>query len=793
MSYFFYQLSRSIGVFFRTLRAFFTRKLMGIGSGIRRLTNFSRHATKAASSSLQGVMSTAQNPTGPSDYVETERLFISKALIIRVLLGIAALGLIAYFLAWPFVLSHFLTARFYEKDKRVPDWTGRVIVYADAKKKIPLYAGRLENGVLQGEGRQYDGEGVPIYEGQFRDGGRAGSGREYEAGVLIYEGQFLEDRYNGMGKSYANGQLAYEGQFADGAYDGRGKLYRDGALYYDGGFRAGLPEGSGTVYYPSGNAAYQGQFLAGKRDGTGTAYDTERRKVYSGGFADDAYNGEGTLFFADGGQLAATFEDGMVAGTVEWRKNGVLYYRGEWSDDAPNGFGTLYSKAGKPIYEGPFSGGTLDGAALLAYSTAELRDALGADNTRDEADDRAFRVVAEELGLTALCTFRTETADSEIYQIYLAAPEKSGWVSLLPGTEHTAARLPEGAEPLTIDYRAQSGVNLESGAYPAENVVADGLRTTVLYGDAERRQAVLLTWERINAAPAAQARTEPDGADSRMDALLDALDRMEGAAGTDGRAALAGRNVDEAFAAVDSMADAVSLADAMITFWEQTERADALEEQQSRIEVLLADARDAAAKGTGEAQTAAALEQRKSTLAKELEACRTALKRAELQAGAVGVERLADYALEDMLVRFDPAAQDVGELALRASAYARATGGDMSDAMVETSVKMGLLDLADAHAAAELALTRYQAAAENADSVAGAYAMGGASKAAWYETMNARADERTALCAALADFSRQANRFNQLTGGWVSRTFDWHQEVFEPLLLTVTDTDGDAA
>ena len=100
-------MTRAIGVFFRTLRAFFARKIMGLGAQLRRLTNFSRHATKAASSSLQGVMSAAQKPTQPSDYVETGRLYISKALIIRILVGIVALFLLIYFFSLKyFIFNH---------------------------------------------------------------------------------------------------------------------------------------------------------------------------------------------------------------------------------------------------------------------------------------------------------------------------------------------------------------------------------------------------------------------------------------------------------------------------------------------------------------------------------------------------------------------------------------------------------------------------------------------------------------------------------------------------------------
>ena len=100
MNYFFHQLGRSLGVFFRTIRAFVSRKLMGITTTLRRLTNFSRHATKVASSSLQGVVSATQKPTSQADYVETGHLFISKALIIRVLLVLVAIAVIGYVVVW---------------------------------------------------------------------------------------------------------------------------------------------------------------------------------------------------------------------------------------------------------------------------------------------------------------------------------------------------------------------------------------------------------------------------------------------------------------------------------------------------------------------------------------------------------------------------------------------------------------------------------------------------------------------------------------------------------------------
>ncbi len=834
MNFFFHQLSRTLGVFFRTIRAFFSRKIMGVTSMLRRLTNFSRHATKVASSSLQGVVTAAQNPSGPSDYVETGHLYISKSLIIRVLLAIVALALIGYFVVWPFVLSRFLTAKFYEEDKRVADWSGRVIIYSDPKKTLPLYSGRLEKGVLQGEGKLYDREGVLLYEGQLKDGQRDGAGKEYEEGILVYEGQLREGlrdgsgeeykdgalvyegqfevglysgrgkRYNkgkmvydgqymdglrsGSGVAYEDGKRLYEGQFLDDLYEGRGKLYQNGTLCYDGSFHAGAAEGTGISYYSSGKIAYQGQFLADKADGIGTSYAANGQKEYSGGFAEGVYSGQGTLFFADGGQLEGNFQNGKPIGNVNWKKNGILYYQGEWSGNGPTGFGTLYSKTGKKLYEGPFLGGTIDGRGLLEYTTEELRTALGESSIKNENDGTAFRIIADELGMTALCTFQSEDTESRVYQIYLSVPEKSDWVALLPGSDHTEpVQWPEDAQlkQVKIQYVAQIGVNLPEGLYYAENAVSPARRVTALYTDESRQQSVLLTWARRDVTPDPLSKGS-GGLDSKVEKLLGAMDKM---IGTDGTAAgtgasFGGKKTDDAFKKITEVDAAMSAVDAMIAYWGQSQRLNALEEVLDRNEVLLQDARNAAGRGVGSQTRVESLEQQQIELQARIENCKTAIKRAELQASAAGVDGLGNYALEEMLVSFNPAEQDVSALALIATAYAQATGSEMDGDAAQSAVKEGLLNLADAHSTAKLMLARCQTLETNTKNAAGAYSMGLGSKDAWYESMNEEAMARADLCVSLADFSRLASRFNQLTGGWVSRTFDWHKTTFETLFLS---------
>ncbi len=870
MNYFFTQIIRSIGVFFRTLKAFFSRKLMGIGAKFRRLTNFSRNATKVASSSLQGVMTAAQKPTERKDYVETGRLFISKALIIRIVLLLATLGLIIYFLVWPFILSRFLTARFWEEDKRVADWSGKVIVYSDKKKTIPLFSGRLEDGVLQGEAKQYDREGVLLYEGQMKDGQRTGSGKEYEDGVLVYEGAFVEGLYSGRGKRYAEGQLVYDGQydsslrsgsgtayaeglilysgqFMEDVYEGRGKLYENGVLCYEGSFAAGIPEGSGTAYeggrivydgqfsaglyegkgklygfdpgkqsyvsydgefhngkregrgteyFASGNPCYQGDWQAGEPNGTGTFYgDTDRRAVYEGSVTAGRPDGQGICYLTDGGQITTTFQRGVPVGAVEWKKSGILYYQGDWLPEAwddgicsgyPEGFGTLYGKGGKILYQGPFRDGTIDGRSLLGYTTEKLKAALGEGSVRIEREGDGYRIIAEELGLTALCTFQTEDEESIVYQIYLAAPEDPDWVTLLPGAPFTGeVRMPVGAVPnLTpIIYRAQYGVRVEAGTYTAMSGIADPWRTTALFADEDRHKAVLLTWARMDIIPKGLDLGESGVSVENVESFLASLDEMTEAAGTSlgEGAAFGDKDPGKALAECENAAQAVSLADAMLDFWAETERMAALQEISDRIGVQLEQEQEALAKGIGSQERIDALEEEQLELASQLQSCLTAIKRAELQASDAGASGLGDYALGDMLVDFDPSAQKVDELTLIAAAYAQATGSEMTPREAETQVKLSLLDLTDAYNGAQLALTRYQTAGTNTKNAAGDYAMGLGTREDWYAAMNGETLARADLCTALADFSRLANQFNQLTGGWVSRSFDWQQDCLEPL------------
>ena len=765
LNHLFTQFLRSFGIFFRTIRAFFTRQLVGLGARIRRMTNFSRQATKVASASLQSAVAAVKKPTKREDYVETKRLFLSKAFLLRVALGLIALGLLLYFVVWPYVLSHFLTARFYVEDDRISGWTGRVIVYADEEKTLPLYEGRLEEGVLQGKGKEYDEEGRLAYEGTFQDGLRQGQGKAYEEGLLVYEGPFVQ-----------------------GLYEGKGKLYQEGELYYEGDFAAGVAAGTGTRYHANGEPAYKGEFADGEPEGTGKAYDEEGRMIYQGGFAQGQYSGEGSLYPEEDQRIDAQFDQGEPTGSIQWYKDGFLYYEGESQGIVPQGFGTLYDRKGNPLYQGQFSGGTLDGQWLLSLTTEELRSAFGEGTTADyENPAGGFTVVSDQLGAAALCSFQGE-AESQVYGFYLFTPkDPASWCDLLPGKDGVAEMTwPAGTATQrgTVSFQAPAGVNVASGDHQGLTATLESCQVQLLYGGQEE-EPVLLSWRRLESMPAEglSAGGGTSEQDAQMEAFLEALDAMasgSGAATQSTNPYYGGQPVASALQSCTSAQQGVELADALLQYWQAAEQRAAAEENLARTQQLLEQAQAQASRGQDGGQ-AEELQQQANQQQAQINEAMAQMEKASLAAKTAGVDP-ADFELQELAFAQDPSQWDVSTLGLTAVAYAQATqGSEVDTEAIELEVKNTLVDLAGAYLEVGTCRSAYEQAAAAAQQTAGQYAMGQATQAQWYAALSAQADARSALYGALAACGRQANTLNGLTGGWVTRTCGWNAEAFGAL------------
>ena len=418
----------------RSVKAYLTRGILNIWTKMRQATQIARGTTRVMSKVTKNVSQVGQKPTRRSDFIETERMFISKTLIFRAVFVLIIAIAIAYFVVYPLAMRYFFTAHMSSHNSKLVGYNGRVIVYYDDKKTVPCYEGYLEEGVLQGSGKQYDTNGVLTYDGEFVDGKRSGSGEEYENGELIYRGEFAYNAYEGKGEQYSEGVLICSGTYQNGKLDGGDccLYYPNGRISYRGAFTAGEQTGEGIAYAESGVQSYAGEFQRGIWQGEGTAYDDKGEPCYTGEFKNNQYDGDGVLYLDDF-RLEGTFLQGAQSGDAIIRRGGMVYYEGNAIDGRPHGQGTVYNNLGLVLYSGTLRNGTIDGRTLLGESMDEVKALLGdAWLTTEEKEDGTL-LTSEELGLcvyfgylgsqsttmTAFDVFfyRTPTGDSVVEQL----------------------------------------------------------------------------------------------------------------------------------------------------------------------------------------------------------------------------------------------------------------------------------------------------------------------------------------------------------------------------------------
>ena len=762
LSYLLRQLVNSFGIFFRTIRAFFTRKLVGAWSWLRRITNFSRHATKVATSSFQGAAAAVKKPSRREDYIETQRLFISKSFLILLAAGVVVLALLIYFVVWPFLLSRFFTARFYQGDDRLESWSGRVVVCYDEEKDQPMYQGVLEEGLLQGRGEEYDQEGLLVYQGEFSGGVRSGEGRLYENGILVYEGEFAGGAANGTGTAYRGGAKCYQGSFADGLY-----------------------EGEGVAYHPNGARAYTGTFVQGLYEGEGTQYGQDGQMCYKGSFSQGLYEGSGTVYLPGGDQIRAEFSAGAPSGTIQWYKDGRLWYDGGADGLRPDGFGTLYAENGRAVYAGEFDQGTLDGEWLLSLTASELREAFAQAPCSETDGGEGFLVEHETLGLTALCSYQQEDAQSQVCRVWFAPEEGSAWAALLPWENGGQAAL------WALGHWEEGGVRsaLLQGAFLQPDGTVSGQWYQRQYSGGEHTYVLLsarlqdaplqLCWSRDDAQTGAPVQ-DPSSAQAqqRLDELLAALDGM-GASGGQGGADQS--DVERLLGLALTVRDGESLMDALIDCYIYAEMADTLQAGQPLFQQLLSEAQSAAQRGEGEQAAADAAQEQLDELDRRLAQYRTAREQAELT-----VEELCGMGTQDMdlgavLLAFDPVALDADGLYEAALTYARQLEGDTDADALRREIKSAVLELGLSYETLRSAREGAQRSAAQAEEAAQAYARGTADKSALYSARCAQNESIAALYQAAGAFAHQANALNTRSGGWVAREYGWMADTFEAL------------
>ena len=780
---FFSYLFNSVGVVLRTFRAFFMRQVMSLRANVRRVTSFSRQAAKAVPMAMSSVAVAAKKPTKREDFVETRRLFIAKSFLIYLVLGVLAVGLIGYFVVWPWMVSKFFTAHLYFEDSAVAAYNGKVILYYDPQKEEQMLQARLQEGLAQGAGQSYDEEGRITYTGNYVDGLYDGRGSLYNEGVLLYEGGFTAGIYEGQGKLYADGSPIYEGGFAGGKRSGEGSVYKNGVLEYkgafaddvyngqgveyhadgrqvkySGGFLQGAYAGEGTAYYENGQMRYKGMFENGLFEQEGTLYGEDGATIYEGGFHVGLYQGEGTLHTDNGWVIKGNFEAGAPAGDVEIDRDGKLYYRGQTENLLPHGAGTLYSADGKAIYTGNMVKGVADVGALLGKPAEEIRAAFAEAALVETPATKGFSIYNAALGVVLFCTYKSDASGPTAYYAYAFDKGADPFTDAMPwrnAADYEAAA--EGYEKRVTQEKASF---IASVPYPGGKYY----RTAYYYKDyvfigwseSEGGPWIMAEWIGSKSLPSAAATSATGSADRLSDVLI----QTGLAAGTP-----AGAGPNEYYGAQDpteavkAAADKRALCKAMAAYYLAAETKTALEEQAAQKESQLQAAKKQLLMETVGQETVDELSSAFEKLQLSIKKADVDMEKARLAAAkaASGVE-LADYDVRKALFIADPAKLDLD--ALKASGSADA-------------VELAYLDLTISYQELLQAQKAYEQAVAAAAAVKADYAMGKADDAALAEADAAKLNAAIALNSGLYACTEQMLALDELTGGYLSNQYGY--------------------
>lgn len=119
-----------------------------------------------------------------------------------------------------------------------------------------LYKGFMREGLYQGGGCLYHGNGIKFYEGNFSRGLMHSPAQKakiyHDNGKIEYDGFLKGGKYFEQGKVYwKNGALKMKGNFVDGKLDGHFccVYYANGMIQYTGQMKNGRYFGWGNFYY----------------------------------------------------------------------------------------------------------------------------------------------------------------------------------------------------------------------------------------------------------------------------------------------------------------------------------------------------------------------------------------------------------------------------------------------------------------------------------------------------------------------------------------------------------------
>lgn len=349
-------------------------------------------------------------PTKRSDYIDVGSVFVAKILVIvmfALIIGIIALFVVVL---WPWFAHNILTARFYQSQKEIPQYSGKVAIYYDKSFHNKMFEGRLDHGDYTGQGKIFYENGAVKYKGNFSKGKYQGEGITYsKSGQEVYNGNFRSGQYNGQGTLHIDKNDVYKGAFSNNTENGQGSFYKGNTRVFQGNMKDGKKSGSGTSYYDDGNTQYvgdfsndvfegngkmyydksnvlkyNGAFSNGEYSGKGIQYDQKGNLLYTGDFVNGLYDGNGKLILQENQSwYEGAFTQGKKNGSGKLYKNNQLYYDGSFAGDMMSGQGKLTDVVSGFEYDGSFANNDIDYGSLFAQQPSKIYTMFPTGMTQD--------------------------------------------------------------------------------------------------------------------------------------------------------------------------------------------------------------------------------------------------------------------------------------------------------------------------------------------------------------------------------------------------------------------------
>ena len=221
------------------------------------------------------------------------------------------------------------------------------------------YGGSYERGFIrEGEGKEFDVNGLVVYEGAFEKGRRFVPIKRIRKGIM--KGFFQETTYSG--------DVISIGIYKKGEKNGMCYEFEEGRVVREYEYEKGIMK----------------RVLRELKGDMMIEYDCDGHKVYEGGYKGDyergyMRNGEGKEYDGSGSDMvySGEFVNGYYHGNGVSIKNGFVCYKGEWKYGYPNGNGVLMNSKGVETYKGEWKNGYLkDGKIVIDFESGKKKKGI---------------------------------------------------------------------------------------------------------------------------------------------------------------------------------------------------------------------------------------------------------------------------------------------------------------------------------------------------------------------------------------------------------------------------------